>query len=360
MTSSQMNPLQPVLDQRALEMTRIAITSSGSLSAAGTLFVLVMYFALFRIRSIPFHLRMVLYLAVTDFLAAVSGIFAANYHYEEIRPEEALEDKPLADGLAETHHDRGSLAHTQATGWCVASGAMVQFFLLASVLLTVCIGHMLDSVVRRQETSVERFEVPYLVFALLVPAASTAYCVLAGRFGDAGLWCWIQSDGRDWGALVRFLCFYLWVLGAMVYLTVVNVLMQRKLARDWTLTQRAIDSKREALSVEQTLRWIAVALVVLWIPGLANRIQNVIQPGQPVLWLYVAHAVATPLQGFVNSLIIGVNDEVRYQLRLWLSKHFSCCNPDVHYLSVQDEHDALVGKMVREGYDYRSESDFSS
>ena len=57
--------------------------------------------------------------------------------------------------------------------------------------------------------------------------------------------------------------------------------------------------------------------------GAANRIQNAIAPDHPWFWLYILDAAISPLQGFLNSIVYGMNKQLREKWRELL--HTICC-----------------------------------
>jgi len=54
--------------------------------------------------------------------------------------------------------------------------------------------------------------------------------------------------------------------------------------------------------------------------GAINRIQNFIAPDSPLFWLNIFDASISPLQGFLNSLVYGMNRQLR---KGWAD--FICC-----------------------------------
>jgi Na+/melibiose symporter-like transporter len=46
-----------------------------------------------------------------------------------------------------------------------------------------------------------------------------------------------------------------------------------------------------------------LAFLLEWTWGTINRIQNLAQPKKPIFALFMLHAIFTPLQGFINSVV---------------------------------------------------------
>jgi len=63
---------------------------------------------------------------------------------------------------------------------------------------------------------------------------------------------------------------------------------------------------RQSNNVDKYVRKTSIYLVGFfanWLWGTVNRIQNMADPTNPILFLFVMHAFFTPLQGFINSVL---------------------------------------------------------
>lgn len=75
--------------------------------------------------------------------------------------------------------------------------------------------------------------------------------------------------------------------------------------------------------------------MLCWSFGFVNRIQNFFS-SEPIYWLYATHGFLVSLQGFFNSLIYGLNDEIKDCYRKLFSRIWhKCCTNRI--LSIQED-----------------------
>jgi len=58
-----------------------------------------------------------------------------------------------------------------------------------------------------------------------------------------------------------------------------------------------------------------ISFIICSIWGVINRIQNWLAPESPVFLLYAFQAFFSPLNGFFNAIVYGLNDELREKIR---------------------------------------------
>jgi hypothetical protein len=66
-------------------------------------------------------------------------------------------------------------------------------------------------------------------------------------------------------------------------------------------------------------------------------VQNTLYPSEPIFYLYALQAAFSPLQGFMNSIIYGFNDELRQKYREAWKRWKDKLLPKPQYMSIQDE-----------------------
>src|SRR4051812_48438726 len=116
---------------------------------------------------------------------------------------------------------------------------------------------------------------------------------------------------------MRFGFFYVPVALILVYIFFTYISISRELSRARIEVRHRSDvlsdSAREH-TIQSTFRYFVLALFIVWLPAVANRTQNFISPDHPWFWLYCLQGAICPLQGFVDSIIYGMNDELRWKL----------------------------------------------
>lgn len=187
---------------------RFSTQISGSVSAAGSLFIIVS-FGYFP-ESRKFSRKILVYMSIADFFSSGSFVWASFIHSPMDAPS------------------------TQ----CIVQGFTLQFFYLSSYLWTSCFAFHLFQLIWKKNPNSERYELYYHILSWGVPAALCAYFLVKHLMNEPSMgfaerpWCWIRNvkDDTTWswtGSLEQFLFFYLPVTVSLVY----NLLVYAFLAR---------------------------------------------------------------------------------------------------------------------------------
>jgi len=285
------------------QTVKVLVTISSTLSFFGCFFVIVSY-VIFK-QFGYFHMRLIFYLILSDL---VTSIVATINTYTRAQA-------------------------TTTKLFCDSTAGILQFSLFSSLMWTGCIGHTLDQVIRKKNFSVEKYEILYHILCWGPSLGTVIYLWLTNRFGDAGLWCWINPEKSG---LYRFAFFYGPLGIIFIYNGVVYCLVSWILNTENKKISRVIEEKKEH-TIQTTFRWFLLAFFFCWLPAVANRIQNSLQPDRPLFWLYCLHGSFTPLQGFFDALIYGFNDELRRNYYALISRYCLCFFGKYEHISIQDE-----------------------
>lgn len=110
---------------------------------------------------------------------------------------------------------------------------------------------------------------------------------------------------------------------------------QRRIAKSLS-NHEIVEFPKRNHTIEHTFRWFILGLVFCWIGALANRVENLFSEKR-IVWLFYIQGALVPLQGFINSIIYGFNDEIRSKV---LATCWSKKKTDV--FSIQDEYTRLL------------------
>eukprot|EP00753_Platysulcus_tardus_P005965 PLAT13825.1.p1 GENE.PLAT13825.1~~PLAT13825.1.p1 ORF type:complete len:319 (+),score=61.94 PLAT13825.1:46-957(+) len=244
---------------------------TASLSICGSLFIIFTFFKFPSLQTVPF--RLIMLLSVADFGSSITYIIGAS---------------------------------SDAPAVCTISGFMSQFFDLATFLWVGCIAVNLYFVFLRGGLATKRNLAAFHAVAWGLPLVLAIITVAIGAIGPAGLWCWITADFQA----LRWLFFYvpLWVIMAAIAVVYTRVI--GKFGEKST-------SKKDSRAVTSRLRLYVLVFLFLRLWSTANRIQNAVAPNSPVFFLLAMHSLFSPLQGFLNALVYGLNKKV---LALYRSK----------------------------------------
>jgi len=260
--------------QEELLSTLTEVSSWATL--AGSSFILISYLAFKEIRH--FHLRLIFFLAIADFLTSV--VFILNLYID------------ISQKLP-----------------CTILAAILQFSEISSTLWAFCIAFTLDQVIRVCNYHVERFEKYFHLIAVGIPIITTILAGVQGLYVNTGLWCWVSNRGRG---LYRWLYFYGPLVIILFYVVTIYFLVSRKIRSQMRLSMHVYQHNSET-TIQQTFRWYIIGWAICWVPALVDRVQGMMYPDNPIYVLSAMHAFFTPLAGFCNSIAIGFNDEIQAQ-----------------------------------------------
>ncbi|KAJ3276853.1 hypothetical protein HDV01_002908 [Terramyces sp. JEL0728] len=135
----------------------------------------------------------------------------------------------------------------------------------------------------------------YIGFSFIAPAIGSIIPLFAitNFYGPSDLWCWI---GPDSGPLVKLYSFY-FILWSVILLNIVSfIITWIELKKETTVTKN--NATRELLM--RLILAFTLSIVVSWIPGTANRINNVTHLF-PEFYFVVAQALVQPQRGLFNA-----------------------------------------------------------
>ncbi|KAH9089527.1 hypothetical protein AeMF1_011702 [Aphanomyces euteiches] len=222
--------------------------------------------------------------------------------------------------------------HSSTPLLCYIQGYLLQFTTLSSYLWTTCFAFHLYQILLKQNKTPEMYEVRYLCFAwgiplLILAAFATQQACGFTLIGFGGLpWCWIRSWSEGhWssdGFMLQMVFFYGPLLIAVVFNLVLFVLVAAKLGSSTTVMSTDLEDKVR----HRMMAYIGIFLITsVW--GALGRTFQVISPGHELSPVFLTlSAFFSPLQGFLNCIIYGLNRMLRRRLwmgfsRLWtLSK----------------------------------------
>eukprot|EP01118_Nematostelium_gracile_P001833 TRINITY_DN1189_c0_g1_i1.p1 TRINITY_DN1189_c0_g1~~TRINITY_DN1189_c0_g1_i1.p1 ORF type:complete len:165 (-),score=28.82 TRINITY_DN1189_c0_g1_i1:28-522(-) len=135
--------------------------------------------------------------------------------------------------------------------------------------------------------------------------------------------CWIKND-RDLDKLVLYFLPFLiiWIFNFAIYIAVTRTI--HRVVKSEELRGRAFNRMR---------LYLLVFLFCVGVGG-ANRLQNFISPGHPLFWLNIMDAAISPLQGFLNCLVYGMNKQLR---RAWYQAICCCCKDKQDFEAMNTE-----------------------
>eukprot|EP01104_Vermistella_antarctica_P005076 TRINITY_DN15497_c0_g1_i1.p1 TRINITY_DN15497_c0_g1~~TRINITY_DN15497_c0_g1_i1.p1 ORF type:complete len:395 (+),score=40.26 TRINITY_DN15497_c0_g1_i1:136-1320(+) len=292
------------------ELLNIAVSITSALSIIGAGFVIISYCLLGQYRY--FHLRLTLYLAIADFIMSTLMLINANFFYFVY------------------------IRTYKFDFWCKAIAFAMQYSVGLSLLWTTLIAYTLQQVIVRRNYDVDQYERYYHLIAWTLPILTLIVPTLKDGWGGAGLWCWIDL------VVLRIFDFYipLTIVMATNMLLLAQTLWVRRrkksqppaqsygainssasVPRKADLSQQSprgypaadMANTQQLIDVNVIFTGIVAVLFICWMPGMVHRVVQVFTHSE-IFSLSLIQAICTPLQGALNSLILGWNDAFRKRL----------------------------------------------
>jgi len=273
------------LSAEETEILAIIAHISSLLSILGSLFIISSYIIFYKLRKA--HGTLIFWLSICDFFASLA-YFAI----------------PVAEGYY----------------YCYTQGLLIQFFQIASFIWTTSIAFALYLVFVRNKSfnvGIDHISKYFHIAAWSFAAINVGIGAAGDVYGNANYdeegtkpsWCWIKFDKNLDKFLLYFLPFLIvWFFNVVIYIVVSRAI--HKVVKSPELRGRAF--KRMRL-------YLLVYMLCIGV-GAVNRAQNFVSPHNPIFWLNIFDAAISPLQGFLNSLVYGMNKQIR---SAWLEA--LCC-----------------------------------
>jgi len=278
------------------------IMASSSLGLCGSLFIMITFLLFKEVRI--FSTKLIFFLSLSDFMASIS--WYPFGHVNEV------------------------FCYMQAIG--------LHFFLCSSFLWTMCISLSLFFAFYSQK--IEHMELSrsmkiYHIVCWGIPFVSVTLCAMFGEYDNSGAWCFIVPN--SWFRLL----YYVPLMIAFLINFGVFIAIRLKIEK----YKFSIEAKMNVI-----VSFYMVAFIVSQLPSIINGTQNFLSPHRPVFVLYILHALFQPLQGFLNSIVYGMNEGFVSQYVQVFTRYCCKCNGDTQ----QDEIDT---DGLLEAYDYHSDDE---
>jgi hypothetical protein len=271
-------------------------------------------------------------------LAGSTGVLAVSCrsrsrhimeHHMQLR---MLVQLAVADGFAAMAHFIPTwYFHQQApAGLCTAQAIMQQFFFLASFLWIASIAVNQYCIRVRRERFPQKFEVYYRIVAWGIPMVTVGVMLGMNAEGltDGGaLWCWITPQFQ----VLRWTLFYAPLVLVMALIVVLYAKIWRELdqsgkgvIRNARLAQvsytnldqgdeETVERDRGA-RVKFNMSSFLIVFLIIRFPSILNRFYELVNQASSPYWILLLHAICSPLQGFVNSVVFWKSDFVNHYL----------------------------------------------
>lgn len=256
-----------------------AILSCSTLSILGSLFILVLCVMYPKLRRLPF--RLILFLAIADLGVSISYILP-SYSSNKI---------------------------------CQAQGYLESYFSLSSIFWSACISHAIKSTIL-QNKNVKQNLMYYLIICYITPLLSYLVLIDIHEYGLALGWCWIYLDADASSSIFyrqltyRLITYYLplSIVIVIIILNYISVISALKKSHSFFGTSSSIS---ETMILK--LKLYPLILIISVFPVSLLRISSIWVT--PTWYFAMISGGFLSLGGFLNSIVYGLTQEVRNELK---------------------------------------------
>lgn len=189
--------------------------------------------------------------------------------------------------------------------WCKLQGMGTSYFSLAGNLWACCLGHLLHMVFIREDLRfLSDFETGvvfrrYIIGCQGIPAICSVIPLFTNGYAQLAGWCWID-DNDSVNIALRFVAYYIWLWGALLYLGYVYVMLLRTFplrngSNDMFFAEETRAELQKKIAELLSLRFFTITLLVCVLPPSANRLYQL--SGKRLLWLDYVSVATISLYG---------------------------------------------------------------
>uniref|UniRef100_A0A7S3G605 G-protein coupled receptors family 2 profile 2 domain-containing protein n=1 Tax=Palpitomonas bilix TaxID=652834 RepID=A0A7S3G605_9EUKA len=307
-----------------------AYLTSSSLSLVGSFMIIISYGIFLNItKDENKALRVVFFLALSDFLSSLNNVIVAEYNAHitvPVPPEGFWRDtteypnNPCSNVTDEDFNgpalypinytlQNGSVVTTtcEASGWCLIEANINHFFTLSSVLWVLCIATQVFLVVVREQKRPSLL--PYHFVCWGVPLVGCIVLMSTQRFGPDFVTCWIVN-GNFW---YRIGFFNIFVLAGFIYMLTLYILIGVHLKRLHKQVEKL--GTRRGSQVSRLLRRFTAYPALFLLVWIGPNIVDLNPYGESPCFLLVIKSACFPSQGFFNAVAYGINERLYHKYR---------------------------------------------
>ena len=271
-------------DDSQVSLIKAVIFSSATLSFFGSIFIIFSYYYFIPLRTFP--IKMIVMLSFSDLFSSLAYFVGFANHSSTCFKKELS---------------------------CSLSSVMTQFFDVASFCwMTVIAFNIHQIITKSRGASVESNEKYYHAFSWGVSSLLLTVAVATGSMGDAGNWCWIKPGY----VFERLFCYY----GPLILMIIVMACIYIKIGNNL----KTFEMHETTNAIIRRLKLYLVVFLITRIPSITNRVVEMVSK-ESTFVLMLLHAIFSPLQGFLNALIYGMNKKITRQWKEFIITHCSCC-----------------------------------
>jgi hypothetical protein len=209
--------------------------------------------------------------------------------------------------------------------WCIIKACLFVSGCTGRVIITYIIAKSVYTSYFSEDYQVEKYEKQYVLTGIAVLLVLIALPFTTDSYGDANNTCWINATGDNyiagniWRATVFYLpCLIITILVIRMYVKIIQAVREKLDQED--ITQSVADY---TLVLMKKLRLFPMFNLAVVIPGLMNRIYDLVWPDNPSIELVMIATLPVSLLGVANAILFIRTPSVRgIILRMLFNKKY--------------------------------------
>lgn len=204
---------------------------------------------------------------------------------------------------------------------CITAACIVLFALWLKLLFTLGVTfHLFCFVILHR--NMKFFEVPYVVFSLILPLVVSVIPLATNSYGPAGAWCWIKNWEDDCpskvfegGVIQQFVLWYCPALAVLIVNSMAVIGMTVFLGRRAYRRSQGGSQYKRAVNQMLPLAAYPVIFCLLLVPTLASRAYGASPRAMPSVGFIITDAVCSSAYSLLASISLIVHVVVIMRLQ---------------------------------------------
>jgi len=197
---------------------------------------------------------------------------------------------------------------------CIYEAFSIQLFFLSDAFWALCIAIYLYLRVVFGKSWKWKLEGTFHAVCFVIPLILSIPPFFGPtRYGHAGVWCWLTAEP----VYTRWVLFYAFIFAIMIVISLLYGLVI------FYIKGRMNEQHNERRKIVVRVAAYPAVFVIVWIPGVINRMQISIDPTNQYLVLFFFHLFFVPLQGFLNAFAYGWNENLLKKYKKLIVRHLA-------------------------------------
>jgi hypothetical protein len=219
--------------------------------------------------------------------------------------------------------------------YCQIQGYLLSYFGLSSILWCAFIAHAISLTIFHQK-DISLYEWKYLFIGFIIPLLTFLVLIDIKEYQISLGWCWIKQTEKvneDYYLQIvfRMICYYIPLMIVLVYIFVQHFRVIAQIKRSNIFKK---ETRKLGQAMIMKLKLYPLVMVGCLFPVILIRLISL--KITPPWYLTLLGGIGIGLNGFFNSIIYGLTQEVKHELSKSIFKH-----KDQELLTLDDQSESI-------------------